>query len=225
MINSPILPKLYSIMHAYIVTGSDAEKADREIKKLILKLNGKPIEFSIAKIEQVRELNKYLSYSHSENTLIIVKNADLATTEALNAFLKNLEEPQKNVKFILSAVSEYSLPPTVISRCQVIRTYNPETIKTNKISVEFMNSTVGGKLLTIEKIRKREEAVLFLKNLIQTLHTLLIEAKDGFSDFAESLKYCQNTLDAVNQNGNVTIQLTNLVINLSKLKFSLDPKG
>src|SRR5690625_7732943 len=41
--------------------------------------------------------------------------------EAVNAFLKLLEEPSENVMFILTSSRPEQLLPTIVSRCQEIR--------------------------------------------------------------------------------------------------------
>src|SRR3989339_74318 len=52
--------------------------------------------------------------------VIIITEADKITTEAANSFLKILEEPAKNVVFILISNREGILPKTILSRCQRI---------------------------------------------------------------------------------------------------------
>ena len=93
LINRVNLLKLKSFMHAYILIGRDRVQVKESINNLVEKLKGNPLEFSIEKIEMVRDLVKFLRFSQSENTIIIIKDVDMAGTEAVSAFLKNLEEP------------------------------------------------------------------------------------------------------------------------------------
>lgn len=53
--------------------------------------------------------------------VFIINRAELLSLEAANSLLKTLEEPEKNVVFILLTANEKLLPETVVSRCQVIR--------------------------------------------------------------------------------------------------------
>ena len=62
-----------------------------------------------------------LSLSSEGNRVIIVDAADQMTPEAANAILKNLEEPGKNIHFILVVHNMSRLLPTIISRCRQLR--------------------------------------------------------------------------------------------------------
>lgn len=56
--------------------------------------------------------------------VIIITEIEKMRKEAANAFLKLLEEPPKDVMFILTSDNTNLLLPTILSRCQIIRT-NP----------------------------------------------------------------------------------------------------
>ncbi|CAN5955377.1 unnamed protein product [Sphagnum jensenii] len=71
-----------------------------------------------ADIESMRAMLGTFSPSHSRYKVIIVDGCDFLTTEVWNAFLKVLEEPPKNLVFILITTEVKHLPLTVISRCQ-----------------------------------------------------------------------------------------------------------
>ena len=80
------------------------------------------MEFSIKSIDQVRELGRFSRLALTKPTTILIKNIDNASNEALNAFLKDLEEPQTNLSYFLTAASIYKVVPTISSRCQIINT-------------------------------------------------------------------------------------------------------
>jgi Mrp family chromosome partitioning ATPase len=69
-----------------------------------------------ADIESMRAMLGTFSPSHSRYKVIIVDGCDYLTTEVWNAFLKVLEEPPKNLVFILITTEVKHLPLTVISR-------------------------------------------------------------------------------------------------------------
>lgn len=73
-------------------------------------------------INQIRELNNKIQSTSflGGRKVIVIKEADLMTLEAANAFLKNLEEPKGNTVIILLANNPKKLPETIVSRCQVI---------------------------------------------------------------------------------------------------------
>jgi DNA polymerase III delta prime subunit len=72
------------------------------------------------KIDQVRELQKWVRYgpSASRYLLVIVEKADTLTDQAAAAFLKTLEEPPPGVLFVLLVEREDKVPLTILSRCQ-----------------------------------------------------------------------------------------------------------
>lgn len=77
-------------------------------------------------IEDVRSIISSLrlkmtrSLNNNGLQVIVVENAQSLSHEAQNALLKMLEEPSKNVFFILTAPSSSALLPTVVSRSQRI---------------------------------------------------------------------------------------------------------
>ena len=83
----------------------------------------RPKEKTQISIEQVRILLHFLSLRphSSAYKLVLIKNAEDLTLEASNSLLKILEEPPPQTVFILLSENEEALPPTVISRCQIIR--------------------------------------------------------------------------------------------------------
>lgn len=84
---------------------------------LILERQGATI-----RIAEVRRLKEWLTYKPymAKRRVVVIPEAHLMSTEAANALLKVLEEPAGEVVLILTADME-TLPPTVVSRCQVVR--------------------------------------------------------------------------------------------------------
>jgi DNA polymerase-3 subunit delta' len=79
-------------------------------------------EDSSIKIEQVRALQRHLSYKPYENqrTSVIIDRCELFTPPAANALLKTLEEPPANALLLLLAGNKDALPLTITSRCQLV---------------------------------------------------------------------------------------------------------
>ena len=50
--------------------------------------------------------------------IYIIDEVHMLTDHAFNALLKTIEEPPKNVIFILATTEEYKVIPTIVSRCQ-----------------------------------------------------------------------------------------------------------
>ncbi|HWI41267.1 MAG TPA: DNA polymerase III subunit delta', partial [Verrucomicrobiae bacterium] len=72
------------------------------------------------KIDQVRELQKALSYRPIEapRKACIIDQADRLNPAAGNALLKTLEEPPGNALIILVTSAPSAVLPTILSRCQ-----------------------------------------------------------------------------------------------------------
>jgi DNA polymerase III subunit gamma/tau len=71
-------------------------------------------------IDEIRELRERSRFASGESRfkVYIIDEAHMLTPEACNAFLKTLEEPPRNVVFILATTDPSRLPATIISRCQ-----------------------------------------------------------------------------------------------------------
>lgn len=74
------------------------------------------------KVEQVRDLQKkaQLKPYEAARKVYMINQAETMTIEASNCLLKILEDPPKETVFLLTAINQYSLLPTIISRCQSI---------------------------------------------------------------------------------------------------------
>lgn len=74
---------------------------------------------SSIKIGQVKELKERLYYRPQEGRfkICLVEDADRLTPEASNSLLKVLEDPPRDLLFILLTARPAALPATVLSRC------------------------------------------------------------------------------------------------------------
>lgn len=93
-----------------------ALKAENPYHKIALK------KASQIKISSIRALKKKLTMASGESgrRVIIVFDADKMTSEASNAFLKQLEEPQAGITIIMVTSRFDIILPTILSRCQKI---------------------------------------------------------------------------------------------------------
>ncbi len=202
-------------MHAYLLVGSEKEKLKIKSQELAKSFNAKILDYPIVKIEDVRNLNNFLRLAVLEPTAILIENIENAGTEALNAFLKNLEEPQDNLYFILTTSSASKVLPTIVSRCQVIKiTNNQITKSTNEVSEKFLTMTTGQKFKEIDKIKDRGLALDFVNNLTDTLHVALHESDADLNKVSKNLRITVKTQNNLQANGNIGLQLTNMVISL-----------
>ncbi len=72
------------------------------------------------KLEDIKDIIENVKYPPQEGRykVYIMDEVHMLTAEAVNAFLKTLEEPPNNVIFILATTDPQKLPVTILSRCQ-----------------------------------------------------------------------------------------------------------
>ena len=75
------------------------------------------------KIETIRELQKKLGYLPYEGKtkVVVINSAELMNPQAMNSFLKTLEEPPSSTVLLLISSTPDRLLPTLLSRCQGIQ--------------------------------------------------------------------------------------------------------
>ena len=198
-------------MHAYLVVGQNQNLVSAEIDVLIKSLGARRLDYELSTIDDVRQLNKSVSLSLGEPTAIVGLNFHLSSIPAQNAFLKSLEEPVSNLFYILSSSSIDLVSETIASRCSVI-----EISQTEKVDVEVVDlaeafltkMTIGERLVSLSKIKSRDDALLFVQNLIVGGHQIMIQEQK----YERSMEAAIKTLRAIRLNGNVSLQLTNLAI-------------
>ncbi len=207
-------------MHAYLIIGSSEKGVADSVEKLLKKLKAFPYEFRLNKIDDARYLAKLTSLAIAEPSAYIIRDVHLATTEALNSFLKNLEEPQKDLYYILTAPSAVGLLPTIVSRCEVIKIRNSKTgsdfiVEIRNEDIEkFLNKTTGERLAYCDKIKDRGEAINFVQGIINYLHAVFVSALTNHTNLAANLETATASLNNLKANGNINLQLTNMSIRL-----------
>jgi DNA polymerase-3 subunit delta' len=74
-------------------------------------------------IDAVRTMQRQASVKplQADRRVFVVRDVDRMNIAAANCFLKTLEEPPGSCCFILIAASLWDIPPTVVSRCRVVK--------------------------------------------------------------------------------------------------------
>jgi len=77
-------------------------------------------------IDEIRRIRDAASFRPIEGKykVYIIDEVHMLTKEAFNALLKTLEEPPEHVVFILATTNLEKVPPTIVSRCQVLEFRN-----------------------------------------------------------------------------------------------------
>ena len=198
-------------MHAYLINGLDVNS---EIEKLIATLDSKRMDFDIQKIADVKDLKQFLKISLPQKTTIVLKNFDTTTEEAQNSLLKQIEEPNNQLSFILTAKNLDNVLPTIRSRCQTIDVTKEVTILSKKLeeqAEQFLRSGTGGRLKITSTIKDRQEAIEFLEGLLVVGHRELLNQVIN----TQLLEEAQNALQAIKANGNLQLQLTSFVVKIN----------
>ncbi len=167
---------------------------------------------SIAQIRTMRS-EAFIKPHSAMRRVFIIKEAHLMNEAAQNALLKVLEEPPKNVVFILVASSRTLLLETVISRCTLLSSEKTETDCGDQTAKKFLELALKGNeyeilelLQPLEKDRKATEN--FFLNLkaaiigdLKTCYTLKSKAKilSGIYD------RCDHYIDLLKTNINLPL--------------------
>lgn len=87
-------------------------------------------------VDNIRDIIDDVQYPPQEARfkVYIMDEVHMLSTGAVNAFLKTLEEPPKNVVFILATTDPQKLPITILSRCQ---RFDFKRIKNEDISIRL----------------------------------------------------------------------------------------
>lgn len=78
-----------------------------------------PSNKTVISIDDVKDLIHQLGIKQTSDQFIVIRPADLLGLDAANALLKNLEEPQDKVHFILITSKASKILPTILSRSAV----------------------------------------------------------------------------------------------------------
>ena len=169
-------------------------------------------------IEQVRDVTSLLLKRQLTDIFVVVRPADSLNLEAANALLKNLEEPQNKVHFVLITDSPSRLLPTILSRASlyflrpsvdVVRGINAD-----EVTIAFAKKLIAAKPdelmalaeeITRKKTNTRQSALDVLGVAIEVLYkTYLINKK---TVFLNKLPKFLAAYDAINKNGHIKLHL------------------
>jgi DNA polymerase III delta prime subunit len=205
-------------MHAYLIVSRDKNSAGKKANDIAKKLGADIVNIQLNKISDIRQMGRFTKLKLEKPTVILSEQIDKATTDSLNAFLKSLEEPQKNLTYVLTADAEHAVLPTILSRCHVIKVKDNRSIEQSsqeEVS-DFLKMDIGEKFQFIESYKKREDAIQLMENFLQVFHLMLTKGKTDYRKIAKFTELSQHTLSSIKANGNVFLQLTNFVINIHK---------
>jgi len=224
------------ISHAYLFEGSEhSEKRNTALWfAKVLGCDGPDItEITVPeykkeiKIEQIRELRRYLSLSphSSPYKIAIINSAEKMTDEAANALLKTLEEPRGNTVLILITDMASALPETILSRCEEIKFRSDSLDKISeslikKEYIDILQKPLNDIFKYLEKIPKESpETFNILDSWLFWFRDLLVKNKKtkySQEQLVKIIRDIQKTKDLISDtNINQRLVMENLVLEIN----------
>jgi len=176
-------------------------------------------EIESISIEMTREIQKFTKYSplNGKYKVVIVPFIERMTKESANAFLKTLEEPLKNIVFILHTEEEKKNFPTILSRCQKVFMGHMTECEYDKKNMEVLNnideiSFIERMKMTknISNIENNKLLYLFFRNIEEKINK--IESLENIPDIVNKGKILLRMKKYLTPRINQNLWLENLLI-------------
>ncbi|MBQ3474450.1 hypothetical protein IJH24_03455 [Candidatus Saccharibacteria bacterium] len=174
----------------------------------------RPEEKSVITVEQVRGILSKVSTKQLSDQFIVIRPAEKLSEVATNAFLKNLEEPNDKIHYVLITDSPSKLLPTVLSRARIYFLRKKEedgvvgTEKDKNLAKRLMVAKPKDLILIAEEISKkksgaRAEALKIIGLTIEMLYkSYFITEKDVF---IKKLPKFLKLYESLEQNGHIKL--------------------
>lgn len=210
-------------MHAFLIIGKNKSARNEYVNELLQsRMAEETLNFTTDtkhSIENIRSIKQILKFSSSKKRAIILKEAQLLTVEAANAFLKTLEEPAENTIFLLTAPSRELVLETVSSRCQTINLGNTLLdTPANKLPEinELLAMSISKRLEFTDKIKDRREAINF--SIYQLLLARKLLKESPIRKHLRLVESFSRAISDLEQNVNLRVVLGDLMLNLPQVK-------
>lgn len=192
-------------MHAYLFIGND-EKLNEQVTKLAKSIDSTIYPMQLTSIKDTRTISSFSKLAQHKNVLILIENIQNASNDALQAFLKDLEEPKEHIFYALHATSEDFVIPTIRSRCQIEYLEKNDNQKDLSLIQKYMLATLDEKLEITDRIKDRGEAISFVDDLLTLQHKKLIV--NPTKSLARCIETASKTRNSLTKNGNVFLHLS-----------------
>ena len=169
-------------------------------------------------IDQIRELISMLRTYAINRRVIVINEADSMTEPSQNAFLKALEEPNKNTNFILVAKNPKLMLDTVRSRCQTLTLHKTTSAQDKKLlekynldpaSSQQILFLAAGRPLLIKELAENPEKFAEYRQLATDAKQILATNR-GYDTFKNLVKYFSDRQKA--------ILLTDIIVNMIRFQ-------
>jgi len=153
-----------------ILITDEIEERIREIEESVRPLRCVTFMRDDFKIEDAKEVIAE-AYKSEEHTKTLILGAKSFTVPAQNALLKILEEPPRNIVFILMAPNKSTFLPTVRSRLNLTQEHHKRTHETLPIILKSLDLA---ELFTFvkehDRLKKHEAKGLIEQLMFQAIH-------------------------------------------------------
>ena len=169
-------------------------------------------------VDQIRELISKLRTYAINRRVIIINEADSMTEPSQNAFLKALEEPNKNTNFILVAKNPKLMLDTVKSRCQTLMLHKTTSAQDKKLlekynldpaSSQQILFLAAGRPLLIKELAENPEKFAEYRQLATNAKQILATNQE-YDAFKNLTKYFSDRQKA--------ILLTDIIVNMIRFQ-------
>lgn len=231
-------------MTSFIIVGNNESAQEEKIQGILQPFGISQFDITIIKREVDEKTDKvkqslgigdvkkmqqkaFLKPFQSENKAIIIKEAELLTTEAQNALLKILEEPPAHTIIVLQTNNLESVLPTILSRCSIIQLDEQTTILEEEEKKQFLqtlnainNWGIGESLNQAELLGKNKgEAIAWLEKMILVAREeMLKENNKQANSYAQVIRKLQTTHTTLSKtNANPRLQLESLFLSIQSI--------
>ena len=169
-------------------------------------------------VDQIRELISMLRTYAINRRVIVIDEADSMTEPSQNAFLKALEEPNKNTNFILVAKNPKLMLDTVRSRCQTLMLHKTTSAQDKKLLEKYNLDTASsqqvlflaaGRPLLIKELAENPEKFAKYRQLATDAKQILATNRE-YDTFKNLAKYFSDRQKA--------ILLTDIIVNMIRFQ-------
>jgi len=153
-----------------ILITDNIEGRAKEIENSLLPLRTVAFMREDFKIEDAKEVISE-AYKSEENTKTLILGAKSFTIPAQNALLKILEEPPRNIVFILIAPNKSTFLPTVRSRLNLTQEHNERVYEPLPITLKNLDlSSLFAFVKENEKLKKHDAKALLEQIAHHAIH-------------------------------------------------------
>lgn len=171
-----------------------SDEIEYEVQRLELELQPfRVVKFVVVdesfKIEHAKAVLAESYISESQTKYIIIGAVDF-TDVAQNSLLKLLEEPPRNIEFILISPTKSNLLPTVRSRLPILKVQNGHTVQNIEINLARLDYKEVFAFLKEHARIKKEDAKLLVQALFHraTVIDMLILTPSQLENFDKAYR-------------------------------------